>query len=62
MGQTLPERLRSPTIATFRRLFRTFGLPDRIRSDNGQPFASAVSLARLSQLSVWWIRLGITPE
>ena len=51
-----------PTIATFRRLFRTFGLPDRIRSDNGQPFASAVSLARLSQLSVWWIRLGITPE
>ena len=51
-----------PTKATFHRLFRTFGLPDRIRSDNGQPFASAVSLARLSQLSIGWIQLGIIPE
>jgi transposase InsO family protein len=41
--------------------FHTFGLPKRIRSDNGGPFAS-VSLGRLSRLSVWWIRLGILPE
>lgn len=47
--------------AVFRRLFREFGLPDRIRTDNGAPFAS-VGLARLSALSVWWIRLGIMPE
>ena len=41
-------------------LFRKFGLPDRILTDNGSPFA-ARSLARLSQLSAWWVRLGIRP-
>jgi hypothetical protein len=45
----------------FERLFRTYGLPARIRSDNGVPFATT-ALARLSPLSVWWIRLGIRPE
>src|SRR5258705_1639108 len=45
----------------FERLFRTYGLPERIRSDNGVPFATT-ALARLSSLSVWWIRLGIRPE
>jgi len=43
------------------RLFKENGLPNRIRSDNGTPFAST-AIARLSQLSVWWIRLGIYPE
>jgi putative transposase len=47
--------------AVFRRAFREYGLPAVIRSDNGEPFA-APSLGRLSRLSVWWIRLGITPE
>lgn len=45
----------------FRRLFQEFGLPERIRTDNGGPFAS-VSLARLSTLSAWFIRLGIVRE
>ena len=45
----------------FRRLFQEFGLPQRMRSDNGVPFAT-VSLARLSTLSAWFIRLGIIPE
>lgn len=45
----------------FERVFREFGLPERIRTDNGVPFAT-VSLARLSTLSAWWIRLGIVPE
>src|SRR4029434_2613875 len=45
----------------FRRLFQEFGLPDCIRTDNGVPFAS-VSLARLSTLSAWFIRLGINRE
>ena len=49
------------TKPVFKRLFRKFGLPDRIRTDNGPPFASH-ALGRLSQLSVWWITLGITPE
>ncbi|MGH9660949.1 MAG: integrase core domain-containing protein [Bryobacteraceae bacterium] len=45
----------------FVRLFQRYGLPERIRSDNGQPFAST-ALGRLSTLSVWWVRLGIRPE
>jgi transposase InsO family protein len=49
------------TFADFRRLFETYGLPNRIRTDNGVPFASS-ALGRLSQLSVWFIKLGIYPE
>jgi putative transposase len=45
----------------FQRAFAEYGLPDRIRSDNGGPFA-APGLTRLSHLSVWWVRLGIVPE
>ena len=45
----------------FAQLFRRYGLPMRLRSDNGAPFASN-ALGRLSTLSVWWVRLGIHPE
>jgi len=46
----------------FERTFKEFGLPERIRTDNGVPFASASALYRLSKLSVWWLRLGIQIE
>ena len=49
------------TRGCFERAFRDYGLPDRIRSDNGEPFASP-ALGRLSRLNVWWMRLGIVPE
>jgi putative transposase len=42
----------------FERLFRDYGLPDAIRTDNGTPFATP-AFCGLSQLSVWWIKLGI---
>jgi transposase InsO family protein len=42
----------------FERLFAEFGLPDAIRTDNGSPFAST-AVAGLSQLNIWWIKLGI---
>ena len=45
----------------FERAFGEYGLPDRIRSDNGPPFGGP-GLGRLSSLAVWWIRLGIVPE
>jgi putative transposase len=55
----------APTIEgswpVFERLFRRYGLPERLRTDNGTPFASG-ALGRLSTLSVWWIRLGILPD
>jgi putative transposase len=42
----------------FDRLFRAYGLPRAIRTDNGVPFATT-GIHGLSQLNVWWIRLGI---
>lgn len=47
--------------AVFKRLFQEYGLPNRMRTDNGVPFASTAT-GGLSHLSVWWIRLGIVPE
>jgi hypothetical protein len=43
------------------RVFREYGLPRAIRSDNGPPFAS-VGVTGLSRLAVWWLKLGIMPE
>jgi transposase InsO family protein len=45
----------------FERIFREYGLPRVMLSDNGSPFAGSRSLVRLSRLSVWWMRLGIWP-
>jgi putative transposase len=53
--------LLEPSKASFTRLFKEYGLPRRLKTDNGVPFAGA-GLARLSQLSVWWLKLGILPE
>ncbi|TNH04115.1 transposase, partial [Pasteurellaceae bacterium Phil11] len=43
------------------RIFKEYGLPWAIRSDNGAPFAS-VALGGLTKLSKWLIDLGIRPE
>ena len=48
--------------AGFERIFKEYGLPNAIRTDNGIPFASPNSLYGLSKLSVWWLRLGIGIE
>jgi putative transposase len=42
-------------------VFDQFGLPEAIRSDNGSPFASRAP-AGLSELSAWWLKLGIRHE
>jgi transposase InsO family protein len=49
------------TQAVTQTLFREYGLPDAIRTDNGAPFASPAP-AGLSRLSMSWIRLGIRHE
>jgi putative transposase len=43
------------------RVFTECGLPQRLRTDNGVPVATKTR-GRLSQLSAWWVRLGILPE
>ena len=57
-------RITEPTIEgvrpCFERAFREYGLPLRIRCDNGAPFGSH-GAGGLTRLSVWWMKLGITP-
>jgi transposase InsO family protein len=50
-----------PAAHTLENVFRSYGLPEAIRSDNGTPFAST-GRAGLSTFSVWLMRLGIRLE
>ena len=45
----------------FESAFKEFGLPKAIRTDNGPPFAST-GPGGLTELSAWWIRLGLRHE
>jgi len=49
------------TRVCFERIFREYGLPLAIRTDNGTPF-SGMAVGGLSRLAIWWIQLGIIPE
>lgn len=60
-SEGLTSQKTAPVKRQFELVFEEFGLPERIRSDNGVPFATAKA-GGLSRLSVWWIRLGIVPE
>jgi len=46
----------------FEHVFKEFGLPAAIRTDNSVPFSSPHALFGLSRLSVCWLRLGIAIE
>ena len=59
--KSLKRPLCEPVRETFEDVFREFGMPDAIRTDNGPPFSS-LAPAGLSRLAVWWLRLGIRPE
>ena len=54
------ENLKSAK-AEFTKVFRTFGIPKQIHTDNGSPFGSVRTIQRFTQLSYWFIELGITP-
>ena len=45
--------------AEFIRVFKKYGMPRYIRSDNGPPFGCTRNLWGLTKLSVWWMSLGI---
>jgi len=57
-SQALPSTELMAARAVFVKLFKTYGLPEAMLTDNGSPFVST-ALAGLTQLSVWWLRLGI---
>src|SRR2546428_1932175 len=59
--QALPSTAVDEAKPIFTRLLQEYGLPTRMRSDSGVPFATT-TLARLSKLSAWGVRLGILPE
>jgi putative transposase len=59
--QALPGPLLLPSKKVFTRLFKEYGLPRWIRTDNGTPFAGQ-TLGRLTRLSAWWVRLGVMPQ
>ena len=52
----------APTRQAFIQLFRRYGLPRVLRTDNGVPFAQPNAIGRLGALAFWWIRLGIRPQ
>jgi transposase InsO family protein len=58
-AQALPDGRMETVRKVMEVLFEQYGLPQTIRSDNGPPFASAQSPLGLSQLSAWWVSLGI---
>lgn len=61
MCEALESTKGAGVFEVYERAFCQYGLPKIIRSDNGAPFASTGILG-LTKLSVWWIKLGITPE
>jgi putative transposase len=61
MCNGLPSTRLDDVRSNMERLFRDVGLPERIRTDNGEPFASH-AISGLTRLNVWWMRLGIQHE
>ena len=59
--KALPDVALKGAQPVFERLFRRYGMPEVIRTDNGPPFATN-GLASLSKLGVWWLKLGICHE
>ena len=57
----MPSTHMVPAKAAFERVFREYGVPRQLITDNGTPFCGTNSLGGLTQLSRWWIELGITP-
>jgi len=47
--------------AEFINVFRKYGLPQQIHTDNGSPFGSVHAIQRFTRLSYWFIELGVLP-
>jgi transposase InsO family protein/transposase-like protein len=59
--KALPSTSGQPVYKYLQDVFERWGLPERVRSDNGAPFASAAPHG-LSWVSAWWTALGIEHE
>lgn len=61
-AQLMTSKTSESVKAVMTSLFRKYGLPKAIHSDNGSPFAAPNGLLNLTSLSAWWITLGIMPD
>lgn len=60
LAMPLLDRTRTDDVQPiFEELFKRYGIPTAIQSDNGPPFASIRAPRGLTQLSAWWVSLGI---
>lgn len=59
--EALPSTNMIGARTVFERVFREYGIPRQMVSDNGSPFCCSHALGGLTQLSRWWIELGIIP-
>ena len=60
--RAMPSTNLRATQRVFEDTFKRFGLPQALRSDNGEPFCAARAPGGLSSLSAWFIQLGIDIE
>jgi len=58
-SRRLPSTRHDSVRAEFEQLFETYGMPRAIRMDNGSPWVNWKSPLGLTQLSSWWVTLGI---
>jgi putative transposase len=59
--QGLPNEQGEGVRRELERAFMAFGMPWRLRSDNGPPFGASAP-GGLSRNAIWLIQLGVTPE
>lgn len=59
LARSLPDTSTASVQQAFEKLFKEYGLPKVIHSDNGAPFASRSNVRGISKLSAWLISLGI---
>jgi hypothetical protein len=60
--EVLPSTKMDRVRAVFEKVFAKYGLPKAILTDNGTPFVSTTGDLGLTQLSCWWLSLGIEHE
>ena len=61
-AQLMTSKTSEAVRAVMTSLFKKYGLPKAIHSDNGAPFAAPNGVLNLTCLSAWWITLGIMPD
>ncbi len=59
--QHMPRKRGCDVWKELEQLFYVYGLPKKLRSDNGPPFAS-LAVGRLSSIAIKLIKIGVTPE